>query len=525
MKRKMNLVKEPDSSINVWLGHPLYQWVDAAALPDYSDRLRKQATAEAMGRLLSHGPGLSFRGVTYYPAGQYAEPGKAPLTALGPFWVVRIGQDVGDGHTAAFRVYLPAKWNGCFMGIAGGGTNNEIDWYTSGRFNVLSWPVALANGYACAVSDNDSGTRLNCDWGFKPDGTPELDHIGSWLGRALHETTVWGKAVTALAYGRAPEKAYLQGTSGGGRQVLTEGVCHPEDYDGLWADAPAIHQWDVVFASLWAVVVEENEKYVVPLEKYQAAYALARADQAIGERPFDEDDPDFQAYVNSLVGVRTTAGPITEKDVEIMVKTWQGPITRDGRRMGHSYGPAIRQWPLPFGNPLYGYFRRQPDGRLIVMPISEQILRWLTADPKLDIHDLSYADFEALWEKRHAHPEWDFVRSDLSAFAARGGKLIITQGTGDPVVPFVNTFAYVKDMAEHFESAEAMADACRLYRMPYAGHSILDWSGPAVSLADGMAGLTDWVERGEAPDTLPIQRYDFDHDMPLITGTSHYKNL
>ena len=69
-----------------------------------------------------------------------------------------------------------------------------------------------------------------------------------------------------------------------------------------------------------------------------------------------------------------------------------------------------------------------------------------------------------------------------------------------------------------------MADACRLYRMPYAGHSILDWSGPAVSLADGMAALTDWVEKGEAPDTLPIQRYDFDHDMALITGTINYKN-
>jgi hypothetical protein len=93
------------------------------------------------------------------------------------------------------------------------------------------------------------------------------------------------------------------------------------------------------------------------------------------------------------------------------------------------------------------------------------------------------------------------------------------------VVPFVNTFDYVRDMAGHFESPEAFADTCRLYRMPYAGHSILDWSGPAVSLADGMAGLTDWVERGEAPDTLPIVRYDFDHDMPLITGTSHYKNL
>lgn len=60
-----------------------------------------------------------------------------------------------------------------------------------------------------------------------------------------------------------------------------------------------------------------------------------------------------------------------------------------------------------------------------------------------------------------------------------------------------------------------MKDTIRLFMPPLAGHSILDWSGPAVSIADGMAALTNWVEKGIAPECLPTQRYDFANDFAV----------
>lgn len=503
------------SDIIKWFDSPLYRWIDQSKFKESAAVLRDHMSVREMTRLLKPAANLTLKSVTFYPAGMYDDPERTKLTNVGDFWEVKIDQNVGNGHTAAMRVYLPVRWNGRFMGIAGGGTNNEIDWFTAPRFNVLTWPIALKNGYACAVTDNDSGTRLNCDWGFKPDGTLEWDHIESFIHTALHEATVWGKKIVAAAYEQAPVKNYLHGTSGGGRQVLTEAVRYPEDYDGLWADGPAVYHLDLVFASLWAVIVEENEHHVVPLEKYQAAYALARADETIGDQPFDITKGCFRRYLDKLIGMDTAAGPITRKDLYVMVKTWRGPFTKDGVRMAYGYGPTIRQWPLATGNPLYGYFRRQDDGRLIVMPIAAQVIRWMTGNPDLDIHDLSYADFETLWRNRSRFKCLDFTASDLTAFAKRGGKLIITQGTGDPVVPFEAAFDYYRDMSDHFPSEKIMNDSIRMFVEPFAGHSILDWSGPAVALSDGMAALTRWTETGKAPDRLPAQRYDFDHDCPV----------
>jgi len=63
-----------------------------------------------------------------------------------------------------------------------------------------------------------------------------------------------------------------------------------------------------------------------------------------------------------------------------------------------------------------------------------------------------------------------------------------------------------------------MNQSVRMFMPPFAGHSILDWSGPAVSCADGMKALTDWAEKDLAPDTLPTVRYDFENDRPYESG-------
>ena len=47
-----------------------------------------------------------------------------------------------------------------------------------------------------------------------------------------------GKEVAERLYGRAPERAYWQGCSTGGRQGLAEVQRYPDDYDGVIAGAP-----------------------------------------------------------------------------------------------------------------------------------------------------------------------------------------------------------------------------------------------------------------------------------------------
>lgn len=501
-----------------WYEHRLFHWMEEKDFSSMDEPMKKNCTERVIKEVLAHYEHITLEEVRFYGAGTYEEPGKTRLVNIPDFYLIRMKQRVAKNHMGTFRIYLPVKWNRRFMGIAGAGTNNEVDWFTAVTFNVISWPMALKNGYACAVADNDTGIHLDCTWGFDERNQLEWDHIDAWAqNRTLHEMTVCAKEILFAVYGQKPVASYMHGTSGGGRQVITEALLYPEDYDGLWADGPAINHFDLNFACLWAAVVEANEKHIVSLEKYKAAYELAIADPSKKDYPFHSRDIRWMDFISGLLGLPTADGPITRKDLSVMVKTWDGPFMKNGKRMAYGFGPAIRQWPLETDNQLYGYFKRKEDGKLILMPIAEQMIKWFIRDPEFDIHSCTYDQYEQIYlSSKKEFSRYAFNDADFCAYAARGGKLMITQGTGDCVVPYQAAIDYYNNALEHFPSEKLMNHALRMY-MPYlAGHSILDWSGAAVSCADGMAALTRWVEEGEAPDRLPTVRYDFAKDQPVL---------
>jgi feruloyl esterase len=198
-----------------------------------------------------------------------------------------------------------------------------------------------------------------------------------------------------------------------------------------------------------------------------------------------------------------------------MVKTWDGPFTAGGKRMAYGFGPTIRQWPEGTDNALYGYFKRKEDGKLVLMPIAEQTLRWFTGNPDLDLHKCSYEEFERIYtDCRKKFIRYDFNDTDFTAYAKRGGKLMITHGTGDCIVPYQAAIDFYESVMDHFPSEKIMNQAVRMYMPDLAGHSILNWTGPAVACAVGMEALTRWTEEGIAPDTIPTVRYNFHDDCP-----------
>ncbi len=498
------------NEVTKWFENKIYRWIDSSDMISYKEQLAKHCKIEEIGMMLSEFPNISLKEVNFYQSGTYSEEGKTTLDNIDDFYEIRMEQMVTPNHKAQFRVYLPVCWNQRFMGISGAGTNNEVDWFSAVRFNVISWPMALKNGYACAVSDNDTGIRLDCTWGFDENGQLEWDHIEAWAHKTMHEMTVCAKRITENVYEKELIGSYIHGTSGGGREVVTEAIMYPEDYDGLWADAPSIDHVNLAFTCVWAAVVEANEKHIVELSKYKAAREIAINDPVLRYQPYNSQTSCWQNYIQGLCGLETEDGPITRKDLEIMVKTWEGPVLEDGRKIAYGFGPTIRQWPLPTGNPMYGYFQRTPEGKLGLMPIAEQYIRWFVGNPSFDIHSCTYEEFGRIYDQCHKlFDKYSFNEDDYTPLAKCGGKLMITQGTGDCVVPYQQMMDYYMNAFYHFPSEKIFNDTFRLFMPELAGHSILDWSGPAVSIADGMRALTNWVENGQAPECVPTMLYDF----------------
>ncbi len=69
--------------------------------------------------------------------------------------------------------------------------------------------------------------------------------------RAVHLTTLAGKALVNSYYNRPPQYSYFEGCSTGGRQGLMEAQRYPDDFDGIVAGAPVNFYQAMNAAGVW----------------------------------------------------------------------------------------------------------------------------------------------------------------------------------------------------------------------------------------------------------------------------------
>jgi hypothetical protein len=100
----------------------------------------------------------------------------------------------------------------------------------------------------------------------------------------------------------------------------------------------------------------------------------------------------------------------------------------------------------------------------------------------------------------YAESALEFMKADstdLSAFNARGGKLLIVHGVSDPVFSIADTIDWWNDL--NAVQGGAAADFVRLFAVPGMNHCA---GGPATDQFDAFSALVDWVEKGVAPDRI-----------------------
>ncbi len=118
-------------------------------------------------------------------------------------------------------------------------------------------------------------------------------------------------------------------------------------------------------------------------------------------------------------------------------------------------------------------------------------------DPNLDVRKYRPENFAA--RVREVSELMDSTNPDLTAFKARGGKLIILEHMADYAQSPYAGIGYFQSVQKLMGEA-AVADFARLYAAPGVDHV---GSGAPANI-DMLAVLVDWVERGRAPGDLVV---------------------
>jgi feruloyl esterase len=458
--------------------------------PPLQITLRPLATATAPTRTCESLTSLTIANTTIEAAA--VEPAAGPSPALCRVTAVVTHPPAGD----RVRVWLALPmtgWNGRFQGVGGGG-------FSGGSMAGVRNPAL--QGFAAGSTDTgheggsgsfalDASNRLN--W--------MLIRDNAYLG--IHEMTVLGKAVTQAFYGAAPVKSYFNGCSTGGRQGLSEAQRYPGDYDGILSGAPAINWTKLHVEQLWGHVVMTSTNTIVPQCKFQAATtaAIAACDRLDGVGDGVIEDPRRCTYdPKPLVGTPTECGVITEADANVIRKIWDGPRRQDGSFLwyGLTRGTAFSGLSNTAGTPL----ESRPNGITL-----DWWRYFLMQDPKWDPNTITVPSYEHAWDQsvEQYGPVFGTDTPDLSAFRARGGKIVMWHGQNDPLIYPGGSIDYYERVQRQMGGARPTAEFFRFFLAPGVGHCS-GGTGPAPS--GQFEAVIRWVEDGVAPETLNAVRRD-----------------
>jgi feruloyl esterase len=93
----------------------------------------------------------------------------------------------------------------------------------------------------------------------------------------------------------------------------------------------------------------------------------------------------------------------------------------------------------------------------------------------------------------------------LTRFRDRGGKIIITHGLADQLIPADGTINYYKRVLQRMGGSEEVGRFARLFLAPGVDHG---FRGPGATPVGRMEAILRWVEEGAPPDKLMAEHRD-----------------
>lgn len=316
-------------------------------------------------------------------------------------------------------------------------------------------------------------------------------------------------------YGSPPKYLYFMGYSEGGREGLTMAQRFPGDFDGIFSRVPVINWTGLLTASarMGAVQMAPGAWLDPEAVKVVNDAVLAACDARDGLA--DGIVSDYEGCVRAFDASKLPrcapgqrSGCLTEAQLRA-VETLYSPYT-----FSFPLANGVTRYPawgrggeaLPGTGPVGGWTSWIAGTAVPTLPAGPTAGRaWLygsgvvqyffARDPNFDVRRYDPAAFAD--RVRQVSALMDSTNPDLSAFAGRGGKLVIAENTADYAQSPYAGIEYYRSVVARMGQA-AVDGFMRLYVAPGVDHMGMG----APSNVDMLQVLSDWVENGRAPGEL-----------------------
>jgi tannase/feruloyl esterase len=416
-----------------------------------------------------------------------------------------------------FEVNLPTEWNGKALQYGGGGSNGVlITGLAPLRDARRDTPVPVARGFATWGTDSGHDNRKLAE----PRAFALNDEALVNMAYASYKKTRdVGVRIATAFYGRAPSKAYFYGGSEGGREALVMAQRFPADFHGIVSVVPVSNYTGSNLMRAKLAQLQREGGWINPAKVKLVHNAVnAACDKLDGI-----DDGVISAYEKCLstfdVGTLRCSNGADSGDTCLSDK--QIEADRLVHRPYH-YPFPVKNGVTAFPGWTYGS-EVQPGGMVDTItgaeppqfPIKDaktQSVAWVNADGLVRYYfarDAKFDPFQFSPEKfagriREISELFDATDPDLSAFEARGGKLILKGNGADYQRSVLQEIDYYKSVVAKM-GQDRVNQFMRFYVTPgvnHPGNGVMR-DGKAVPAKLDMLGVLDaWVDAGKTPDTL-----------------------
>lgn len=382
------------------------------------------------------------------------------------------------------EVWLPLEgWNGRYAGVGNGIWAGSISFTELGR-NV-------ERNYATAATDTGHvGNGMTAEWAV---GHPEK--LVDFGHRAVHVTTVAAKQVVEEFYGRAPELSLWNSCSTGGRQGLMAAHRYPEDFDAISSMAPANPMTDLMVQTMWqgwqpqrfGVQMTPQALGLVHSAVLRECDGHDGLEDGVIGRPMqcNFDPASLQCSPGQSEGCLSTGQVGAVRAMYDSVRADDGSLLLPGWPRGSEMQiAALVMGAEPFPVAM-SYFRDLVYG-------GREGWDWRTTDYRTYVEDA----------RSHGADILNVPANGLDAFFARGGKLLLSHGWNDGLIPATNTLQFHRELYSEIPQQAAQTQL-RLFMAPGMDHCS---GGEGPSQFDTLGAVDEWASTGRAPNRIIATR-------------------